>query len=171
MWQSGSDCSLSVFTCDRLIWMYFPTQSSAGSIHIWYILLQTNKHTTNKHMHTLSRTHINHMSHGCHSPVMFPVCVCVWENSVVARNSIASSEIFSRIFRCHLKNMKAFAFCIFIMRNLAFETSIPYHTLSLSGSQSIISYRNSKSVSITKIQLKCSTCCKSVGKVFRLIAT
>lgn len=77
MWQSGSDCSLSVFTCVRLIWMYSQTQSSAGSIHIWYILLQTNKHKTNKHMHTLSRTHINHMPHGCHSPVMFPVCVCV----------------------------------------------------------------------------------------------
>lgn len=154
--------NMNVFSDSVLCWLYS-----------YLIHPVADKQTFNQqtHAHSLThayQSHVTRMSLSCHVPC---VCVCVCESSVVARNSIASSEIFSRIFRCHLKNMKAFAFCIFIMRNLAFETGIPYHTLSLSGSQSIISYRNSKSVSITKIQLKCSTCCKSVGKVFRLIAT
>lgn len=83
---------------------------------------QANKQT---HAHSLSRTPINHMSDGCHSSVMF--CVRgVWE-VCGCPNSIASSEIFSRIFRCHLRNMKRSRFA-YLLCETWLSSGIPYHS-------------------------------------------
>lgn len=124
--QSGSDNSLSVFTCASLMWTYVHICSSASvscpNIGVLYIALfrfysylihpVADYAQSDKHMYALSRTHINHMPDVCHSAVM--LCGGVWE-SCGCPSSIACSEIFSRSFRCHLRNMKrsrfAYLYC------------------------------------------------------------
>lgn len=134
------------------------TSPCSGSIHIWYILLQT----THKQTNTCTLSHAR-ISITCQMSVtLLSCCVGACENSVVTRAASLALRYFPAFSAAIWRIWNVRVLHIYIA-----ELGFLWASLisALSGSQSIMSYRNSKRVLITKIQLKCVTCCKWLGKV------
>lgn len=146
-----------------LLQSHAPTSASftspcSGSIHIWYILLQT----THKQTNTCTLSHAR-ISITCQTSVtLLSCCEGACENPVVARAASLALRYFPAVSAAIWGIWNVRVLHIYIA-----ELGFLWASLisALSGSQSIMSYRNSKRVLITKIQLKCVTCCKWVGKL------